>query len=77
MKRFIPILSVFCFFALFFQTVQAQTVNRKLYLKSDRLLDRTAPTGSTPIISSAFSKTGVIIDLVGSATTGPDRKSVV
>jgi hypothetical protein len=66
MKRFIPILSVFCFFALFFQTVQAQTVNRKLYLKSDRLLDRTAPTGST-ITSSAFSKTS--ISLVSGATS--------
>ncbi|MFN9379243.1 MAG: Ig-like domain-containing protein, partial [Bacteroidota bacterium] len=57
MKRFIHILSVFCLFSLFFQTAQGQTVNRKLYLKSGNLMDRTV--GSTPIISSAFSKTGV------------------
>lgn len=66
MKRFIHILSVFCLFALFFQTVQAQTVNRKLYLKSGNLMDRTAPTGST-ITSSAFRKTS--ISLVSGATS--------
>ena len=49
-------------FSLFFQTAQGQTVNRKLYLKSGNLMDRTAPTGSTPINTSAFSKVGAIKD---------------
>ena len=33
-------------------------------------MDRTLQTGCTSINSSAFIKTGVIIDLAGSATTG-------
>ena len=71
MKRFIYILSVFCLIALFFQTAQAQTVNRKLYLKSGNLMDRTV--GSTKVNSGTFSKAGVIKDAQGEFTTGPNQ----
>ena len=70
MKRFIYILSVFCLFALFFQTAQGQTVNRKLYLKSGNLLDRTV--GSSKVNSGTFSKTGAIFQTVQIAENAPN-----
>lgn len=73
MKKFIHILSVFCLFALFFQTAQAQIVNRKLYLKSGRLMDRTV--GSTKVNSGTFSKTEIFKDAQGEFTTGPNKRS--
>ena len=73
MKRFIYILSVFCLVALFFQTAHAQTVNRKLYLKSGNLMDRTV--GSTKVNSGTFSKAGVIKDAQGEFTTGPNQRA--
>ena len=73
MKRFIHILSVFCLFALFFQTAKGQTVNRKLYLKSGNLMDRTV--GSTKVNSGTFSKTGVVKNAEGEFTTGPNQRA--
>ncbi|MFY8013639.1 MAG: hypothetical protein ACOVRG_16785, partial [Saprospiraceae bacterium] len=70
MKRFIYILSVFCLFTLFFQTAQGQTVNRKLYLKSGNLMDRTV--GSTKVNSGTFSKTGAIFQTVQIAENAPN-----
>ncbi|MFM7090561.1 MAG: hypothetical protein ACKOZZ_07115, partial [Bacteroidota bacterium] len=60
MKRFLYLLPVYCFLTLFLQQADAQTVNRKLYLKSGNLLDRTV--GSTKVNSGTFSKTGAVKD---------------